>query len=986
VSFDRGTWITAATAAIAAAGLGVLVGIQAGATAGELAAAVTLALAALVLIAAHRLAGSTGRKEAERMRARQAPAPHLLADRSTPRTAGGGVARYLEPEAQVTAFWPRAELDELVDWAVALEHVAVALVTGGGGSGKTRLALQLAERITEHGYGSHWVPAGTEPGAIAAARDAGQPTLLVVDDAETRSGLPALLEEVANYDIEGPDIRVLLLALTAGEWWQQLISMSDYKTSELLAAARPFTLGPVAERARQPAVFRQALTAFAAGLGVSCPDTEIMLADPDAVILVVHAAALLAVVEPGKPPEAEPRSAADALTELLEHEAKYWQQSQQTRNLGLDPVVARQAVALACLVGADDKAAASKLLMALPALADSARRRRQVGLWLHELYPVLPPSDTGPEWIGALMPSLLAEHLVVRVLADEPDLIPALLTRLPGKRAARALTFLARAALTDPAAADQLGETLRSDPEHLVIPALTVAVTTNPVVGDLIKTTLESSVVSADVLKRIAAAIPFPSVALAETALIVIHRLAGDPENPTGQRAGWLATRESWLSALGRKEEALTAISEAVTIYRQLAPAAPDAYMPGLAESLNNQSNRLSDLGRREEALTAISEAVTIYRQLAPAAPDAYMPGLAESLNNQSNRLSDLGRREEALTAISEAVTIRRGLVAGRPSAFLPGFAESLNNQSIRLSDLGWREEALAAISEAVTIYGQLAQARPDTYLHGLATSLNHQSAFLSRLGRREPALAAVERAVTIGRGMAQSQPEAFLPSLAESLNNQSNRLSGLGRREDALTAINEAVTCYRRLVQARPGAFLPSLAISLDNQAARLSALARQEDALTAINEAIAINRAVAKARPEAVTTGLPNSLRSQCDILSGLRRVTDALSAITEAVALYRQMAAAQPEALMPDFAESLASLSAVLSGQGRDEEALTVIDEAVRILRALAKARPSLFLPKLAALLTSRADLLESLGRGPDANAARAEAAQMADQPDH
>jgi tetratricopeptide (TPR) repeat protein len=850
------------------------------------------------------------------------------------------VARYLEPEAQVTAFWPRAELDELVDWAVALEHVAVALVTGGGGSGKTRLALQLAERITEHGYGSHWVPAGTEPGAIAAARDAGQPTLLVVDDAETRSGLPALLEEVANYDIEGPDIRVLLLALTAGEWWQQLISMSDYKTSELLAAARPFTLGPVAERARQPAVFRQALTAFAAGLGVSCPDTEIMLADPDAVILVVHAAALLAVVEPGKPPEAEPRSAADALTELLEHEAKYWQQSQQTRNLGLDPVVARQAVALACLVGADDKAAASKLLMALPALADSARRRRQVGLWLHELYPVLPPSDTGPEWIGALMPSLLAEHLVVRVLADEPDLIPALLTRLPGKRAARALTFLARAALTDPAAADQLGETLRSDPEHLVIPALTVAVTTNPVVGDLIKTTLESSVVSADVLKRIAAAIPFPSVALAETALIVIHRLAGDPENPTGQRAGWLATRESWLSALGRKEE----------------------------------------------ALTAISEAVTIYRQLAPAAPDAYMPGLAESLNNQSNRLSDLGRREEALTAISEAVTIRRGLVAGRPSAFLPGFAESLNNQSIRLSDLGWREEALAAISEAVTIYGQLAQARPDTYLHGLATSLNHQSAFLSRLGRREPALAAVERAVTIGRGMAQSQPEAFLPSLAESLNNQSNRLSGLGRREDALTAINEAVTCYRRLVQARPGAFLPSLAISLDNQAARLSALARQEDALTAINEAIAINRAVAKARPEAVTTGLPNSLRSQCDILSGLRRVTDALSAITEAVALYRQMAAAQPEALMPDFAESLASLSAVLSGQGRDEEALTVIDEAVRILRALAKARPSLFLPKLAALLTSRADLLESLGRGPDANAARAEAAQMADQPDH
>jgi tetratricopeptide (TPR) repeat protein len=91
---------------------------------------------------------------------------------------------------------------------------------------------------------------------------------------------------------------------------------------------------------------------------------------------------------------------------------------------------------------------------------------------------------------------------------------------------------------------------------------------------------------------------------------------------------------------------------------RELAVARPDAFLPDLAMSLNNQSGRLSQLGRREDALTAIDEAVTVYRQLAAARPDASLPDLAMSLNNQSGRLSQLGRREDALTAIDEALRL----------------------------------------------------------------------------------------------------------------------------------------------------------------------------------------------------------------------------------------------------------------------------------------------------------------------------------------
>ena len=78
--------------------------------------------------------------------------------------------------------------------------------------------------------------------------------------------------------------------------------------------------------------------------------------------------------------------------------------------------------------------------------------------------------------MGSLQPDLILEQLVVSVLGQQPDLIPALLAGLGERRASRALTILARAALTDPAAGQQLESALNSDLEHLVVPALAVAV------------------------------------------------------------------------------------------------------------------------------------------------------------------------------------------------------------------------------------------------------------------------------------------------------------------------------------------------------------------------------------------------------------------------------------------------------------------------------------------------------------------------------
>lgn len=59
-------------------------------------------------------------------------------------------------------------------------------------------------------------------------------------------------------------------------------------------------------------------------------------------------------------------------------------------------------------------------------------------------------------------------------------------------------------------------------------------------------------------------------------------------------------------------------------------------------------------MGRREEALDAVQEAVELYRKLANENPAESSPDLAASLNNMSKFLSELGHREEALDAVQK--------------------------------------------------------------------------------------------------------------------------------------------------------------------------------------------------------------------------------------------------------------------------------------------------------------------------------------------
>src|SRR5271166_2699405 len=671
-----------------------------------------------------------------------------------------------------------------------------------------------------------------------------------------------LLDAVARDPMR---VRVLLLARQVGEWWRRLEG-GGQAARDLIADAshEVIELGDaVTPGVSAVDVVLDALPWFAARLEVAVADIGLVRVTrvKSARILDLHAAALVAVLGARERPVAATVSinVSKVLDVLLGHEKHYWQDSARALKLfdvagGLSAGQLSQVVAAECLLGAASEDEAAGLSGRVPGAAPSMA----VALWLRGLYP----PEGGGLWLGSLHPDRLAELHVTRELAASPILTDKCLSELTERQAQQALVLLARASADNPEAKLLMESALFRFPE---IPAGINA--------------------PRETLIAVANSIPFPSMALAKADASLSRRIAATYPAGTSERASWQETSSTLLAALGRREEALAADEEALTAYRELARARPDAFLPDLAMWLKNLPNRLADLGRREEALAAVEEAVTVRRELARARPDAFLPDLASSLNNLAIRLSGLGRREEALAAVEEAVTIRRELARARPDAFLPDLAYSLNDMSNHLAGLGRREEALAVVEEALTAYRELARARPDAFLPDLANSLNNMSNHLAGLGRREEALAAVEEALTAYRELARARPDAFLPALAMSLNNHSIHLAKLGRREEALAAVEEAVTIRRELARARPDAFLPALANSLNNMSNHLAGLGRREEALAAIEEALTIHRRLTRARPAAFAGRLGSSLKWQAVILSALGRDAEAKAARDEA-----------------------------------------------------------------------------------------------------
>ncbi|MFG2825765.1 tetratricopeptide repeat-containing serine protease family protein [Kitasatospora sp. NPDC048365] len=743
-------------------------------------------------------------------------------------------ASLLRADTAAVAFHGRdQELADLSSWcADDPARIAIRVVTGPGGQGKTRLARHLTETLSRENWitghlRSDLTDRNPEPDLTPLST--ALPLLLVVDYAETRPRLLRCL--VTQLHASRHRVRLLLLARSDGEWRTDTLSATP-PVRRLLGAAPVVPLGPLQPAGRtaqdRTTGFRNAARDLALLMPRvhSVPDHDwatlagtVRPADDLAHprydnALTLQMTALVTLLQHGpRPATAAPGTPAEEI--LLEHEERFWKDSADADafELGLDTATLKAAVAVAALCGADNSDAATRVLAALPEVP--THKTRRTADWLAHLYP----ADPDRHW-GSLQPDRIAEYHATRALARYDVDLPALLATADPGQQAQAVTVLARAAI----AHYNADRTADSDD---VLRTLSEA--------------LDGFSLHYEALRAVTAALPHPTlvitplaVRLTATLTDVQRQLAHeDPAAFEPDLATSLSNLGAHLSGAGQRAEALTASAEAVEIRRRLAADKPAAFEPDLAASLSNLGNRLADAGRRAEALAATEQAVDIYRRLAAGNPDAFEPNLAASLSNLGIRLSEAGRHAEAMTAEQQAVEIRRRLAAGNPDAFEPDLARSLSNLGNRLSGAGRWADALTAAEQAVDIYRRLAAGNPAAFEPDLAASLSNLGNRLSGAGRWADALTATEQAVEIRRRLAADNPGAHEPNLAASLTIWALLMARGGDLSGALRATGEAVECYRAHIVAMPS-LLPRLHAVLNLQVQVLGALARPQDAAT--------------------------------------------------------------------------------------------------------------------------------------------------------
>jgi hypothetical protein len=200
----------------------------------------------------------------------------------------------LDPEHGLVPFLGRQPaLDRITSWCHGPPGTPVLLMTGDGGSGKTRLGRETCVQMM--------LMAGWDAGLADDQRRGGtptdrlqRPTLLVVDDADLRTDLIAALINYRRRDEDGPPVRLLLLARAAGAWWDRLVRQQGLASAYTALDLDRHPV-PVADRAEH---FRRASVAFAAYRDPGAPLADVAppaeLDDPAyAEPLLIHIAALL---------------------------------------------------------------------------------------------------------------------------------------------------------------------------------------------------------------------------------------------------------------------------------------------------------------------------------------------------------------------------------------------------------------------------------------------------------------------------------------------------------------------------------------------------------------------------------------------------------------------------------------------------------------------------------------------------------------------
>ncbi|MGQ4436392.1 MULTISPECIES: hypothetical protein [unclassified Streptomyces] len=736
-----------------------------------------------------------------------------------PRTRPHTPAALLRPEYEIVPFHQRTELDQLLRWCLDSARPSGSLVVGRGGQGKSRLARELCSRVMERGWAAGILTSrvGTDYQPEIGARilrviaESSHDIMLVADYAEASIRFLRTLLEGIHANLPDSRLRVLMLARSEGEWWENLLHSDVQQMFHIapisLSALPAEDLSSIHGAA--VASFRTAVQHVdgyeAAGIRGDSRSIDTPSTVRGRHALAVFVSALAAVLTAIRKDEDMPDDPMDI---VLDHEYRYWERVAHRHGLGGEEW--QPVITVALLAGADtnDEAETTVGLLTPSAGQQNAAQNRKLAKMIHDIYPA---GGSGYYW-GTLEPDGLKEHYLRKALSrkNAPALLEKVLPYLRPPQAERALGVLGTLFSGESAIGGLVAELVRTHPDSLVRPAVRVALRarSRDMAARALRGVDVSRITDADILADISREIPPSTQILTELALALAeHRVrqlseklketTRDPSDLRRQHAREIAKARVTLAYRfyqdGKYCDGLRAARKAVQTAdsrRWHAKSDPEDRAL-LASALRVEAILLNRIHRRRRALSVIERAVAIRRKA--LADPRESAELVTALRNKAMYLHERKRYKEALEVIKDAVDIQ-----ARFSEFASQEDRGtiLFQQSRSLFNLGRYEQSLAPINEAVSVRSELAKETADTYLVGLADVLVSRCMVLVYLNQFHSAREDLDQAFALHKNLTFTNRDdrvEFLQTLRHLRTRVAPRwLDGVARIDEHIDALSD--------------------------------------------------------------------------------------------------------------------------------------------------------------------------------------------------
>lgn len=792
---------------------------------------------------------------------------------------GGGatehmsIVRLLSAKSTPVPFLDRAEtLTRLETWAQSEERFAIHVLGGDGGSGKTRLGIELCRRLTDpttcHQGSDAW-KAGflerIETSDNTSSSDDASSLLLVVDYAETQPEMAMDIINTAYHAVENPKIRrvriVFLvrrpspLAVTrrGSNEWIDILRPQEPKNEHLnriLDQAATIILNDEElSHTERKILFTQAFRSFANSPD-SLPSTNLTerLSDP------AYSQPLLVTIDAflNAHPLSNPQiacSPSELFEEVLHHEEHYWAEhwpstltvttgrdqqdngtashtkAQDEKRRSLNWELARQAVAAATIADIQGEEEAISLLQLLP--ANPGTNTKDLAKWLRDCYPPHTDEENHPTlWCDHLEPDRIGEHLIV----SEADNLEPLLRQLfsPSRVATSSLrtwTVLERTS-TDPQFRKHIGrifsdtlvevtEAVQEQVTNSENPNLTVGYTKFltsilPQIDPNIAHEAEKKLLKGNHLTA------FLGYELAKHAANITIPTEQDSEITQAVYASRQLSLGTRLAELAHYDQALIHTKKAVSIYWHLAKENPNFYVFSLISAMNHFAVRLANVNQHKNSLVVAESSTRICRLAVTQNPAKHNAVLAKTLTNLASRCAENNRTEKAVQYATEALSLYRNVVNSPSSPYISDLAMCLNDTANHLTRANQPHRALKLSMEACDIFSRLTNLEPSQFKPKLAQTQMNIAIQLTKVGQHEEALRIASQSVDMFQELNRKSSKLFAINLAAALHNLTIHLIKSGRLEEASITANQNVRTLEPQYHNDPLFFGPYLCHAL--------------------------------------------------------------------------------------------------------------------------------------------------------------------------